>query len=61
MAKSGTTTARATQMRSTSTSGVKHGSSNKNVQSHASPKGVTGSGMSKSRMTPIKGSDRGGL
>lgn len=61
MAKTGTTASTAAKFKAASTSGVRHGPSNKNVQSTASPKGVHGKGTSGSTTSPIKGPSRGGV
>lgn len=56
MKKSGTTAATSAAMKSKSTTGVRHGPSNKNVNATAkrkpAPKGPTG---------PLRGPDRGGV
>lgn len=61
MKKSGTTAAAGHAMKNASHSGVRHGPSNKNTHATGNSRGVMGSGMSKGRVAPIKGSDKGGL
>lgn len=57
----GTTAKTAAAMKSASTSGVRHGASQKHTNATSKPKGVMGSGMSKSTVAPIKGQNKGGL
>lgn len=61
MAQKGTTAGAAAAFRNKSSSGVKHGPSDKNVSNSASRKSVMGSGVSSSTMKPLKGPNKGGV
>lgn len=54
----GTTAKTAAKARTASTSGVRHGPSDKNVRATAKPRPAPALG---SRMSPLKGPDKGGI
>lgn len=56
--KSGTTTAAGAKARASSTSGVRHGPADKNLQPTAAKRPAPALGA---KMSPIKGSNKGGI